>query len=614
MTADADSSRPADRSDGSNGAGFAGGGRPRNRRRNRRGNRPRRPRPLPVGIDFGTDSSSLADFGPDGAPHVQPNARGELRTASAVNVSPNRLTLGRCFGDAGRNGGNGCFDDDEPDCDSDGEDPDGRPVAMAGFKRTYQESGSTYRRGGAAMRVGGGPVSPKFLGAALLRGLTRETAGDRPEDAPVVMTVPHAFTRTPRDAVRSAGRIAGLNVADTLSETSAAALAWLWKDTAADGQPVGRTRHALIYDLGAGTFDAAIVRTRRNELRIVAAEGDPHLGGRDWTETLAEDVADRFREKHGHNPFTRWRSRQRLLGQCERAKLRLSRQPVSTVPVVVAGRQDAFEVTRDRFEGLTKDLLRRTRDLTEFLLENAGLEPDDLDVILPVGGAAAMPAVRRMLGDLFGTRATPDHAARKAFPDPRTAVAEGAAVYAAMLRATAGANGDGPPPDVPARVRRRLRAITLEEVSAHSVGVEIEDPEAPGRRLNHVVLPRGVRLPTAVQMTFGTTVADAEGIRLRLVEGERPEAADCDRLGEYRITGLPAGLPVRSPVTVDIALDERNAPHVSAHRVLGAGPAGPRGRHHDLAPLTVEPLKPSPGSKEETEARQRLARLMPHPR
>ncbi len=485
---------------------------------------------------------------------------------------------------------------------------------MHGFKRTYQESGGIYMRGGVEMTAGGGPVSPKLLGAALLRGLAAETAAGRPEDAPVVITVPHAFTRTPRDAVRDAGRLAGLNVTDMLSETTAAALAWLWKDTAADGQPVGRTRHALIYDLGAGTFDAAVVRTRRNELRVVAAEGDPHLGGRDWTEMLADDVAEQFRRKRGRNPFSRWRMRRQLLGECERAKLTLSQQPRCAIPVRTADATEAFEITRDRFEGLTEDLLRRTRDLTEFLLENAGVDPQDLDVILPVGGAAAMPAVRRMLTDLFGARATPDHAARGAFADPRTAVAEGAAVYAAMLRAKAGAKGDGPPPDVPKKVRRRLQAIALEDVSAHSIGVEIEDPKRPGCRLNHVVLPRGARLPTAVQMTFGTTVADAEGIRLRLVEGERPEAADCDRLGEYRITGLPANLPVRSPVTVDIALDEQNLPQVSAHRVLSAEEVRTHGGHHDLAPLTVESRPLSPGSRDEAEAQNRLARLMPHPR
>ena len=550
-----------------------------------------------MGVDFGTDSSSLADFGRDGAPHVLPNRRGEGRTASAVDVAPDRLTLG---------GGLEVDGDAEHAIDARG------PVPMSGFKRMFHDSAGTYSRRGLPMTAGAGTVSPKFLGAALLRGLAAETAGGLPDETPVVMTVPHAFTRTPRDAVRDAGRLAGLDVTETLSETTAAALAWLWKDTAADGQPVGRTRHALIYDLGAGTFDAAIVRTRLNELRVVAAEGDPHLGGRDWTERLADDVAGRFKQKHGRDPLARWARRRRLLGQCERAKLTLSRRPACAVPVTVDGVTDAFEVTRDRFEGLTEELLRRTRDLTEFLLENACVEPQDLDVILPVGGAAAMPSVRRMLSDLFGARATPDHAARGAFADPRTAVAEGAAVYAAMLRARAGARGDGPPPDVPARVRRRLRAIAVQEVSAHSVGVEIEDAMVPGRRLNHVLLPRGVRLPTAVQMTFGTTVPDAEGIRLRLVEGERPEAAECDRLGEYRITGLPPGLPAGSPVTVDISLDERNAPHVSAHRALGAG-GRPGRRHHDLDPLTVEPLPLAPGSRDDEETKNRLARLMPHP-
>ena len=602
MTVDGDSPPPATPRDGGNEAG-------RGRRRGKSGRRRKRPPVLPVGIDFGTDTSSLADFGRDGAPHVLPNRRGEGRTASAIDVTADRLTLGRGLGGSDPDGN----DAGEHGAAADSDEVPVEPVPMSGFKRMYQAPDGTYLRGGAALRAGGGSVSPKFLGAALLRGLAAETAGELPEDAPVVMTVPHAFTRTPRDAVRDAGRMAGLDVTETLSETTAAALAWLWKDVAADGQAVGRMRHALIYDLGAGTFDAAIVRTRRNELRVIAAEGDPQLGGRDWTERLARDVAARFKKKHGRDPLGRSHLRRRLLGRCERAKLELSAKRECVIPVSVEGKTEPFTVTRDRFEGLTEELLKRTRDLTEFLLENAAIGPEELDVILPVGGAAAMPAVRRMLGELFGPRATPDHAARGAFPDPRTAVAEGAAVYAAMLRARAGASGDGPPPDVPARVRRRLRAVTLEEVSAHSVGVEIEDAAVPGRRINHVLLPRGARLPAAVRMTFGTTVADAEGVRLRLVEGERPEAADCDRIGEYRISGLPPGLPARSPIRVDISLDERNLPHVAAHRVTPEG-RRPADAAHDLEPLTVEPLKPSSGSRDEAELRTRLARLMPHPR
>ena len=568
---------------GDNGGG--GGKRRRRRRSRRRGNR-RRPT-APRGIDFGTDFSSLADFGPDGDPHVRPNRAGDPRTASAARVDADRVRLDPGLTEPAEPGG----------------------VRMTGFKRMYGRPDAAYARGRAAMQAGGGPVSPKLLGAAVLRGLAAETTDGSHEDFPVVVTVPHAFTQTPRQAVRDAGRLAGMDVTETLSETTAAALAWLWKDIGADGQPVGRTRQALIYDLGAGTFDAAVVRARRNDLQIVAAEGDPHLGGRDWTEALARDLAEEFRAEHGADPLGRATARRLLLGRSERAKLELSRARECVVEVTAGGRAAPLTVTRDRFESLTVDLLRRTRDLTEFLLENAGVEPDGLDVILPVGGAAAMPAVRRMLSDLFGPRASPDHAAGRAFPDPRTAVAEGAAVYAAMLRA----HGDGPPPDVPARVRRRLRAVNVEEVGAHSVGIELEDPLVPGRSVNHVLLPRGARLPASVQMTFATTVDDAEGVRLRLVEGESPEAADCDRLGEYRVRGLPAGLPAGSPITVDITLDERNRPHVSAHRVrpaaeLAADPTAA----HDLAPLTVAPVVPDTAGEDLAKARERLARLMPH--
>ncbi|MEM9701383.1 MAG: Hsp70 family protein, partial [Planctomycetota bacterium] len=321
-----------------------------------------------------------------------------------------------------------------------------------------------------------------------------------------------------------------------------------------------------------------------------------------------------YRKKHGFNPFSNWRLHNRLLAECERAKLALSRSLSYELPVVVSGKRESFKITRDRFEGVTRHLLQQTRDLTEFLLDNAGVDPEELDVILPVGGAAAMPAVRRMLTEFFGARATPDHAARKAFPDPRTAVAEGAAVYAAMLRAKEGANQQGPQPDAPKRIRKRLRAIELEEVSAHSVGVVIDDPASPGRPLNHVVIARGVRLPTAVQMPFGTTPENAKGIRLKLVEGERPEAADCDRMGEYRITGLPEETRVGTPVTVNISLDDRNAPHVAAHQVVNAADAIGAGASHDLRPLRVEAIVPQPGSQEEIETSGRLARLMPHPR
>ena len=575
-------------------------GRRRKRRRRRSGGNgeaPRRPAPAPVGIDFGTAFSALADFGADGLPHVLPNRRGAALTPSAVTLT----AAGRLEPDGGLAADPG-----------DGDDPEsGADVPLEGFKRMYVDGEGSLVRGGVPLRAGGGAVTPKLLGAAVIRTLAEETTGGLPEDSPVVLTVPHAFTQTPRRAVLEAGRIAGLDVTDTLAETTAAALAWMWRDVGPDGQAVGKTRHALIYDLGAGTFDAAIVKARGNELQVVAAEGDPRLGGRDWTDRLVAETARRFRERHGIDPVGRAHLRRRLAGRCERAKLDLSRRPMCEVLVEANGRGEAVAVTRAEFERLTADLLERTRDLTELMLDGAGLDPGKLDVVLPVGGAAASPAVRAMLTKLCGpaalAAADQTGAARL---DPRTAVAQGAAVYAAMRRA----HGEGPPPDAPARVRRRLRAVTLEEVSPHSVGVELDAPGGAGGRVNHVLLPRNSRLPTSVQTQFATTVGNPQGVRLRLVEGESPDAADCDRLGEFRITGLPPGLPAGSPVDVSIVLDDRNVPHVSAFRADADAAAAADGRAHNAVELHVEHVRPAPPREEESAARARLAAMLTRPR
>ena len=561
------------------------------RRRRGGGGANRRPGAASVGVDFGTEFSALASFGPDGLPHVRPNARGEALTPSALTLTAAGLL--------------------EPaDGLATAGDPAAGAVALDGFKRILADGRGTLGRRGAPLTAGGAagaagvPVTPGLLGAACLRGLADGTAADLPADAPAVLTVPHAFTSTPRRAILDAGRLAGLNVADTLSETTAAALAWVWRDTEKDGGPVGRTRYALVYDLGAGTFDAALVKARGNDLEVVAAEGDRRLGGRDWTERLAAEVGRRFEEARGFHPAPRSLLKRRLLGRCERAKRDLSRSDRTEVPVDAGGATLPVPVTRAEFERLTADLLLRTHDLTELMLENAGVDPRGVDVVLPAGGAAEMPAVRAMLRELCGEAATRPH---PAVPNPRVAVAEGAAVYAAMHRA----NGHGPPPAGPARVRRRLRAVRLKEVSPHSVGVELDGPRGA---VNHVLLPRNRPLPAVVNMEFGTTIRDPRGVRLRLAEGESPDAADCDRLGEFRIVGLPANLPAGSRIHVSIELDERNVPHVGACRVLAGEAAAAEGRAHDLEPLEVVAVGPPAVVPTDPAARARFRTLLATPR
>ena len=156
-----------------------------------------------MGVDFGTEFSALASFGPDGLPHVRPNARGDALTPSALTLTAAGLL--------------------EPaDGLADAGDPAEGAVALDAFKRMLADGRGTLGRNGAPLTAGGTadaagvPVTPGLLGAACLRGLADGTAGDLPPDAPAVLTVPHAFTSTPRRAILDAGRLAGLNVAGTL--------------------------------------------------------------------------------------------------------------------------------------------------------------------------------------------------------------------------------------------------------------------------------------------------------------------------------------------------------------------------------------------------------------
>jgi molecular chaperone DnaK len=136
-------------------------------------------------------------------------------------------------------------------------------------------------------------------------------------------------------------------------------------------------------------------------------------------------------------------------------------------------------------------------------------------------------------------------------PDPQKSVAEGAAVYAAAVGLR---DGLIEPSD---ELRHRLEGITLRDVNAHSLGIALDDPRGQPFSRNHILIPRNTALPAVVKRRFVTSLANAEGIALRLVEGEAPEVTNCTVIGDWRITGLPPNLPAGAPVQVTFCCDEQ---------------------------------------------------------
>jgi molecular chaperone DnaK len=462
-----------------------------------------------VGIDYGTSYSAVARLDVDGVPRLLPDDEGrELVDSVLWFRNDGSVRVGYCDG--------ACED----------------ASMIAAVKRHLGE-----RR--YSLQHAGRKLSPELLSALILRKVTQGACrfGGL---AGVILTVPSYFFAPGRKATRSAGQIADLPVIELLAEPIAAALSHLWQTD--DGSL--RDRSLLVFDLGGGTFDVTIVRVSNGRLEVVATEGDNALGGIDWTARLADFAAEKFRRRHRLDLRSDAKDYLRLTAACERAKCALATDPRAVIEVSHAGLTMPLGISRDEFDQITADLLERARDITEFLFESSNVAPDDLDEILLVGGGTKAPAVAEMMTELCGRRVI-------APPDPQKAVAEGAAVYAAAVGLR---DGLFEPSD---ELRHRLEGITLRDVNAHSLGIALDDPRGQPFSRNHILIPRNTALPAVVKRRFVTSLANAEGIALRLVEGEAPEVTNCTVIGDWRITGLPSNLPAGAPVQVTFCCDEQ---------------------------------------------------------
>ena len=212
------------------------------------------------------------------------------------------------------------------------------------------------------------------------------------------------------------------------------------------------------------------------------------------------------------------------------------------------------QITREQFEEMTADLLQRTIDTAQLVLEQAEVTADQLDAIVLVGGSTLMPKVPEMLKQLTG---------KEPFQglSPHTAVAQGAAIHAAILEA----KFRGESSELAERIRKLLRNVKQEDVNSHGLGVAARNPKT-GKTVNHVMIPRNSKLPTEVAPHVRHQRAQPAARQHQGDRGDAPDPAACSLLGNCRITGLP-----QEPAQ---GLADRGRLRL---RRLGPGPrAGPR--------------------------------------
>ena len=220
------------------------------------------------------------------------------------------------------------------------------------------------------------------------------------------------------------------------------------------------------------------------------------------------------------------------MAAAERAKRALSKVDQASVTVVHAGQRLTLPVTRAEFEGLTKDLLVRTRLTTQHVLGQTGLTWPEVDKVLLVGGSTHMPATGKMLAEL--TRKEPERSLSVS-----EVVARGAALHAGIRPSQGQFAG--------AATMSALADVVELNVNAHSLGVEVRHD---GERINHKLVPKNTQLPAIVEQVYHTAADNQSRMRVRILQGEAQQAEACIPVGECWIEGLPANLPKGSPVRV----------------------------------------------------------------
>ncbi|MGF1467633.1 MAG: molecular chaperone DnaK [Sandaracinaceae bacterium] len=340
-----------------------------------------------------------------------------------------------------------------------------------------------------------------------------------------VVTVPAYFNDGQRQATKDAGAIAGLDVIRIINEPTAAALAYGF------GKNIDRT--IAVYDLGGGTFDISIMEiSSQGVFKVISTAGDTFLGGEDFDQRIIDWLVEGFREEHDIDLRQDRMALQRLKDAAEKAKCELSsvvETEVNLPFIISSARNEALHLqrllTRGQLEDLTEDLVARTVRICEMTLEEAGLEKDEIEDVILVGGMTRMPRVQQAVSEFFEREPC-----KGVHPDE--VVALGAAIQGAALM-------------------DEEQEMVLLDVTPHTLGIMVV-----GGYFEELI-PQNSTVPTAQSKIFTTVRDNQTAVKILVMQGESRRAEENELLGEFILTGLrraPAG-EVEVEVTFEINAD-----------------------------------------------------------
>ena len=463
-----------------------------------------------IGIDLGTTNSCVAVM-EGGKPTVIANTEGARTTPSVVAFTKT------------------------------GERLVGEPAKCQAVTNAEKTISSIKRDMGTdrGRTIDGKKYSPQQISAMILQKLKADAEsylGEKVTEA--VITVPAYFNDAQRQATKDAGKIAGLDVKRIINEPTAAALAY--------GLDNEKEQKIMVYDLGGGTFDVSIIEIGDGVIEVLATNGDTHLGGDDFDNKIIQWMLDEFKKAEGVDLSGDKMAMQRLKEAAEKAKKELSSAMTTNInlPFITATAEGPkhfdMNLTRAKFDELTRDLVDKTAIPVQNAMKDAGLNYSDLGQVLLVGGSTRIPAVQDKVRALTGKEPSKSL-------NPDECVAIGASIQGGKLAGDAGA-GD----------------ILLLDVTPLSLSIETMGGVATR------LIERNTTIPTKKSQIFSTAADNQTAVDINVVQGERQFAKDNKSLGQFRLDGIapaPRGIP-QIEVTFDI--DANGIVNVSA-KDLGTG-------------------------------------------
>ena len=470
-----------------------------------------------VGIDLGTTFSAIAYIDEYDKPVVIPNQENKPITASVVNFYDKETFV---VGDEAVN-----------------RQIADRENTVSFIKRRMGEPGFK-------LTIHDEDYNPQKISSHILAKLKRDAEAyfqNQGIDVAVndaVITVPAYFGMEQKGATKEAGELAGLNVLMVMNEPTAAALAF-------GINKLGKDQTVFVFDLGGGTFDVTILEIKGKEINMIASDGNPELGGKDWDDVLVDFCTNAFKAKHGEDPQDDPNSYQELYERVLKAKISLSKLPKAQIQISHNGKRENIEITREKFEDLSKNLLAQCNSLSTRVLEKAGKTWNDIDTVLLVGGSTYMPMVRGLIKEISAKEPSTD-------VNPDQCVAIGAAFQARYrfieeeVDKVKETKGEKEAEKFKKKLLGNLPDVKVTECVAKSLGIIVLDDS--GKEVVVEMIPEQTQIPCTIEQYFSYAYDKQKALQAEITEGQGGVREEVSVVGELLLKDLPErpkGAPIK---------------------------------------------------------------------